>query len=329
MQLVLDTYGLSLKSQQGVFVVSDGEKKHRISTARVESVAVISPCLISSAAMELAAKEGVPIFVFDQKGDVVAALRSPYFESLATLRRKQVYFSDQLPGAQWVVDQFRLKTEFQIKLLQKIIKKRSSEISKLNKEIQDLQDHLGMIMDADQPPSPEWASKLMGWEGAMAKKYWHTLSKILPVPWQFTRRSRRPARDAFNATINYMYAFLYSIVEQALFGAGLDPHLGVLHADEYDRPTLAYDLIEPFRPWVDELVINHILQGVVAIEWYDVTADGVFLNRPAKRYWISALNEWMAIPIRWQSRQMARKAHIFRKADELAKHIRESTKRPI
>lgn len=41
---------------------------------------------------------------------------------------------------------------------------------------------------------------------------------------------------------------LYSVVEAGLFTAGLDPYLGILHADAHKKPTLSFDLIEPFRP---------------------------------------------------------------------------------
>jgi CRISPR-associated protein Cas1 len=55
--------------------------------------------LLSSAAVQLAARSDIPIYFFDRYGDAEACLRSPYFESLATLRRKQVYFSDRKEGS--------------------------------------------------------------------------------------------------------------------------------------------------------------------------------------------------------------------------------------
>lgn len=329
MQLVLNTYGLSLKRKKGAFWVSNGQENRHIAPALVESIAILSPCLISSSAIELAAESGIPIYFFGTRGEVVASLRSPYFESIATLRRRQVYFSDQSAGADWVLDQFRIKTFFQIVLLEKLAKRRR----KLAAQLIDLTNAINVSVEkmplTEQAPNADWANRVMGWEGAVAKKYWTALALVLEGPWSFAGRSRRPAEDPFNATINYLYAFLYSLVEQALFHAGLDPHLGILHADEYDRPTLAYDLIEPFRPWVDELVVMHLLSAKVKPEAYEAFAEGITLNNSGKQFWIPAFNEWMEKPIRWEKRQMTRKAHIFRKADELAKLIRTSVKRPV
>lgn len=329
MQLVLNTYGLSLKRKKGAFWVTNGQENRHIAPAMVDSIAILSPCLLSSSAIELAAESGIPIYFFDTRGEVVAGLRSPYFESIATLRRRQVYFSDQKAGADWVLEQFRIKTFFQIVLLEKLAKRRRKQADQLHELISAINASSESIPEAENHPSSEWANRVMGWEGAVAKKYWAAIALLLEGPWAFEGRTRRPAQDPFNATINYLYAFLYSLVEQALFNAGLDPHLGVLHADEYDRPTLAYDLIEPFRPWVDELVVDRLLGGQVTPEAYEESGEGVSLNNAGKKFWIPAFNEWMEQLVRWEKRQMARKAHIFRKADELADLIRTSVKRPV
>lgn len=60
--------------------------------------------------------------------------------------------------------------------------------------------------------------------------------------------------------LNYYYGMLYTIVEGALFAAELDPHLGILHIDTHNKPVLAFDLIEIFRPWVDALLIETCLK---------------------------------------------------------------------
>ena len=53
---------------------------------------------------------------------------------------------------------------------------------------------------------------------------------------------------------------LYAVVEGGLFASGLDPHLGILHADEYNKPTLAFDMIEPFRP-MDRSIAHPAMPG--------------------------------------------------------------------
>ncbi|MEO0625662.1 MAG: CRISPR-associated endonuclease Cas1 [Bacteroidota bacterium] len=124
MQLVLNTHGLSLKVKDGLFRVSGKEAVRDISPEQVSSIAITSPCLMSSAAIVLAAEADIPIHIYDRYGDAMACLRSPYFESLAKLRRKQVYFSDSKAGAAWVIKQFDRKTMGQIRVAKFLGRKR-------------------------------------------------------------------------------------------------------------------------------------------------------------------------------------------------------------
>jgi len=269
MQLVLNTHGLLLKVKNKVFYVTAGDESRMISPEKVASIAVTAPCMMSSAAVELAADAQIPIYFFDRIGDARSCLRSPYFESLATLRRKQVYFSDSKEGGAWVVDQFRHKTVHQVQVLKYLRDRKSKFAEEIGQCIKVLEKRQNELKEKVEIPSSAWSASLMGWEGHQAKLYWRMVAACMPDEWTFESRSRRPAKDSFNAMVNYLYGMLYSIVEQALFAAGLDPHLGILHTDEYDRPTLSYDLIEPFRPWIDRFIVERILQKEVEDHFFE------------------------------------------------------------
>lgn len=328
MQLVLNTPGMALKVRNGAFEAIAGEERRLISAQQLEGIAITAGCLISTAAIELAVKYDLSIYLFDEVGDAVGCLRSPYFESIATLRRKQVYFGDALEGGAWIVNLFRQKTENQLKNLAYLADRRPSMLAPLQKTVQQMEAELTQLDALTGQTAEQHGATLMGWEGSLARKYWAAVSQCLPEPWSFAKRSRRPAEDPFNAALNYHYGMLYTIVEQALFAAGLDPHLGILHADEYDQPTLAFDLIEPFRPWVDQLLCSHFIKGEVQLEFFEKRNEGWYLNSAGKRFFIPAFNAWLDEPVRWQNRQMSRRAHMYRAAAELAKTINDF-ERPI
>jgi CRISPR-associated protein Cas1 len=107
-------------------------------------------------------------------------------------------------------------------------------------------------------------------------------SPNLPSAYTFSKRTRRPAEDFFNAALNYWYGMLYSVVEGGLFAAGLDPYLGILHADEYQKPTLCFDLIEAFRPWIDRLLIQACLEKKLLKFHFTKNQYGYFLNKTGK-----------------------------------------------
>lgn len=96
---------------------------------------------------------------------------------------------------------------------------------------------------------------MLGLEGKAARAYFEAISSIMPEKYRFAGRSRNPAKDEFNALLNYGYGVLYSLVEKGCIIAGLDPYLGFLHSDSYNKKSLVFDIIEMFRIYVDETVV--------------------------------------------------------------------------
>jgi CRISPR-associated protein Cas1 len=85
-------------------------------------------------------------------------------------------------------------------------------------------------------------------EGTAARLYWREL---------FGNNFVRDQDGAdINSLLNYGYAILRAAVARALMGAGLLPTLGVYHRNRYNAFPLADDIMEPFRPFVDEVVYN-------------------------------------------------------------------------
>lgn len=88
-------------------------------------------------------------------------------------------------------------------------------------------------------------------EAQAARKYW-------PALFADKAFRRDPDGGDANAQLNYGYAVLRAIVARAICGAGLHPSLGIYHHNRYDTFCLADDLMEPFRPLVDEAVVRHV-----------------------------------------------------------------------
>lgn len=61
-----------------------------------------------------------------------------------------------------------------------------------------------------------------------------------------------------NAALNYGYAILLSMVNRELVARGVMTQMGICHRNEYNQFNLACDLMEPFRPAVDRLVIDYL-----------------------------------------------------------------------
>jgi len=117
-------------------------------------------------------------------------------------------------------------------------------------------------------------AELMVPEAAAANAYWAAWSNLavrwaradlqrVPPHWmRFGLRASpmtgnpRLAANPPNAMLNYLYGILEAEARIALLSVGLDPGLGILHADLRARDSLALDLMEAVRPEVDELVLG-------------------------------------------------------------------------
>lgn len=90
-------------------------------------------------------------------------------------------------------------------------------------------------------------------EGRAAAYYWKNLFAGIDGLEDFTR-SREG--EAPNNLLNYGYAILRAIVARALVSSGMLPTLGIHHHNRYNAYCLADDIMEPYRPYVDELVYS-------------------------------------------------------------------------
>lgn len=93
------------------------------------------------------------------------------------------------------------------------------------------------------------------YEGRAAAYYWKS---VFPKKLDFFRGREG---DPPNNLLNYGYAILRAIVARGLVCSGLLPTLGIHHRNKYNAYCLADDIMEPYRPYVDEIVLGIIDRG--------------------------------------------------------------------
>lgn len=97
-------------------------------------------------------------------------------------------------------------------------------------------------------------------EGRAAAYYWAQLME------SYDNWNRDPDGLWPNSLFNYGYAILRAVVARALVSSGLLPTLGIFHHNRYNAYCLADDIMEPYRPFVDQLVMDMLPQWPEAIE---------------------------------------------------------------
>lgn len=132
--------------------------------------------------------------------------------------------------------------------------------------------------------------ELFGIEGDAASRYFaHFATMFSPsVPTDVARgfrtRSRRPARDPVNAVLNYTYSLLLSDCLRAVLACGLDPHAGFLHSSQRNKPALALDLMEEFRPVIaDSVTLGVFNNGELKSHDFSDVLGTVSLHEEARK----------------------------------------------
>jgi len=98
------------------------------------------------------------------------------------------------------------------------------------------------------------------YEGRAAAYYWQNIFS------QYISFNRNKAGEPPNNLLNYGYAILRAIVARSLVSSGLLPTLGIFHRNKYNAYCLADDIMEPYRPFVDLIVYDIVMEGLTIHE---------------------------------------------------------------
>ena len=319
MELILNTFGVSLnRDNEGFVILSNGEKQ-RVPVDGITSIQISRGAQITSDAVLLAIEREIEVLFMDRSGQPMGRIWSPKYGSVSTIRKGQLSFTFSKDAVSWIKNVISRKIENQQALLLMMIP-RTTEIEKsVQKSIRRLEDYRAKVAGINGEIVTDVAPSLRGWEGLSSKIYFETLNLFLPEEYRFENRSQHPAMDVANALLNYGYGLLYGKIEGALIKAGIDPYIGVMHRDDYNRPVLVYDIIELYRIWVDYVVCSLLMQQVVTDDYYSIKSDGSYwLEALGRRVLIQSLNDYLEEVIVIKGVSRSRLNHISLYAQNLA-----------
>ena len=320
MELVLNTFGTSLSRDNDGFVISNHDGRQRIPAAGIKSIQISRGAQISSDAVLLAMENEIEVLFMDKSGNPIGRIWSPKYGSVSTIRKGQITFTFGKEAVTWIKKVISKKIENQQAMLLMMNSAEDMFLqNSVNKSINRLEDYRVKIGALDGDIVSDISATLRGWEGVASKIYFDTINLFLPKIYRFYKRTQHPAMDVANAMLNYGYGLLYGKIEGALIKAGIDPYVGVMHRDDYNRPVLVYDVIELFRVWVDYVVISLLCQNAVSEEHYSVNADGSYWLEPlGRRMVIQSMNDYLDEVVDDRGSQRSRLTRISLYAQNLA-----------
>lgn len=258
--LVLSGYGMSANVKHCQLVLSDGIGQDRREgifskpTSGIKHLVIIGHTgTISFEALHWLHDIGATISQIDGDGEVILA-SSPITADNPHLRQAQVTATQNGNGLGIVQELINRKIGGQAGVLTSMGKSEAASC---------LNEYASAVFEAED------LNVLRVIESQAAGRYWQEWASVpmnfakqdkpkLPPHWlNFGARvsplthSPRNAANPANALLNYLYAVLETQVRIALLAVGLDPCLGLFHANQVNRDSLACDVMEVVRPNVD------------------------------------------------------------------------------
>lgn len=317
MQLVINTPGTFLTQKDECFRLKQKERTFDISPLKVESIVITNQAMISTQAVVMALEHNTDIIFLDKFGQPVGRVWFSKMGSTALIRRRQLEVAEMPLGLKLVMQMIKQKMENHIRFMKKLLHARPGKESQFTRAITTVEQSLSALTFSAEDIN-EVRNLLMGLEGTASRAYFQCLSSIMPEKYQFEGRSRRPAKDPFNAVLNYCYGILYSLVEKACILSGLDPYVGFLHTDNYNKKSLVFDLIEPFRIYGEQVVVYLFTGRKMKDEYYDARNEAVSLNQKGKPVVVEAMNKHLDETIRYHRKNVKRRYILQHEAHRLA-----------
>ena len=317
MQLVINTYGSYLRKSGNCFLIKKDDKRFEVAVNKINSVLITTAAYITTDAIKLAVDNNIDIVFLDAHGDPYGRVWHPKLGSTTLIRRRQLEIYDSSEGLKLAKEWGLKKLDNQIALLNRLKKTRKEKKDDLERYVEEIEHSRGQMkklrgtIDARR-------QEMLGLEGRASRAYFGAITSIMPERYRFAGRSRNPAKDEFNALLNYGYGVLYSLVEKGCIIAGLDPYVGFLHTDSYNKKSLVFDIIEMFRIYIDETVVHLFTRRMVKDGFFEPLEQGMSLSKDGKAVLIEAVNKTMEEPILYRGRNVKRKNTIQMECHRIA-----------
>ena len=297
----------------------------------LESICLFGPSTISPPALDLCWEHSVAVSYLSEYGHFQARLTG-VADTSVLLRRSQFRIADQ-PERCVALARNIIAGKLQNSRTSLLRGARETDNSDEQVQLQGVAHALGAQIPRLAPAAAAVhgadLDSLRGSEGLAAQQYFSVFSLLLKqqrAAFAFLTRSRRPPRDRINCLLSFLYALIRHDCVAALTSIGLDPFVGFLHADRPNRPALALDLMEEFRPWLaDRLALTLInRQQLGPSHFLEREGGAVELTDSGRKLIIRAYQERkqdsFTHPLLGQSFRLAQAPFV--QARILARHLR-------
>jgi CRISPR-associated protein Cas1 len=329
-KIKLDNFGQTLRMQKGCFILSDknGEsKKYPLVENEVGEAILQSGNTVSIGALVYLGVWNIDTLIMSGSGKPVAMLRNLYDDSHVGTRVAQFKALENEKGL-YIAKQVVLKRLESQNLLLRKYGLRLHDFIRIKETIEHLEaDNLKALR-----------RKLLPIEGHCTDRYFSQVFQLIAEGIRTSNnRTTYRAYDALNNNFNLVYTLLKWKVHASLVRAKLEPFLGFLHSEQFGKPSLTCDVMEPFRSLADDFLIGYsksIRKKDIVVKTEKHVRNKVgkreYLNdtktRDMRRAFYSYLEQTVDIPRIKHGKQQSIETLIAEECLLLAKYLRNERK---
>jgi CRISPR-associated protein Cas1 len=278
------------------------EEKFRIPVHNIEGIVCFGYPGASPALIGLCAERNVGLSFLTEHGHFWGRVSGPVRGNVL-LRRRQYRMADDEKTA---LNLSRLFVAGKIANCRNVIQRALRDHGN-SENTHGLSETSGLLeIRQKQAYKADNMDNLRGIEGDAANAYFGVFNHLIVSQkdeFVINGRTRRPPKDNVNALLSYVYTLLAHETQSALESVGLDPYVGFLHVDRPGRSSLAFDLMEEFRPYLaDRLVLSLINRKQISGKGFvNQDESGVIMDETTRKEVITA----------WQKRKQEEIQHPF------------------
>lgn len=285
--LIIDGHGYFLGKSSGRIIVKNKDKiVSQIPFEDINCIILSSrSTTLSTSFINEACRHGVNIAIWSS-GSPIVLVSSSRLAAFVEAKRAQFEAYNNERGLRLMKNVIAAKIENQGALLRYCSKNRDGKMN-LEQHIRKIELKAQEVKIISGANISEARGKILSLEGLSSKSYWKHFSALMRYDLGFSARDSE-GKDPINAALNYGYAILYSVTWMSILNSGLEPFAGFLHTDRPGKPSLIFDLSEPFK----QRLVDRPIMSIVNNKQHIEVTDGMLDDKSKKMISSKILSEF-------------------------------------
>lgn len=293
-------------------------KKIEIPAEVTEHINIYSQTIFSSNFFKTLNRHNIRVSLFDQYDHYIGSFMPINYHKSASILIKQVenYINKakRLEIAKKIIDSGTTNIISNLKYYNK-----HNDDIQLDKIIDDLK------ICKQEMKAVKTLEILLLQEARMRELYYSSYNIILNNPeFKFTKRTRRPPKDALNAMISFGNTIIYQKIANEIYKTKLDIRISYLHSAMRRYENLNLDISEIIKPiLVDKVIFSLINKRIIdAKVHFEKRNNGVFLNKEGKYLFIDQLNKKLSSTITINNKKVSYQEILQQEVLKLLRHFK-------